>query len=327
MKPYVGRPGAIPSLLRNTTVQLEYEVDVAKELTREQTEQPIGARTLEIVSSEAAKAPGLKDAVLTTEDPEAVHNLRVSIRRIRSAIRALGPYLPPAVSGLDEPFHQLFEELGRVRDLDITCGVWKQLGIPEPAGAEVLDRLHATRAGAKLLLTVSLAREGPLDALVKAVKKKPLATPAGLKPSLAVAPDLVRQAYRSAHQAVQKLERDSPPEDIHRVRRRVKRLRYTVEFFAEAYGKPADKLIEHLRGLQDLLGEHQDSLLVARTLHEFPDLSEDARRYARQSILELETKTLRLRRKILKAADDFVGKAWDALKKRMEKEQKRASQV
>jgi len=321
VKQFVGRHPVL--VLRNTSAQSEYEVDVAMELTLEQTEQPIGARALEIVRAEAAKAPGLKTAVLATEDPEAVHNLRVSIRRIRSAIRALGPYLPSTVSGLDEPFHQLFEELGHVRDLDITCGVWKQLGIPDPVGTEVFDRLQASRAGAKLLLTVSLAKDGPLDAFVKAIRKKQGAAPAALKPSLLVAPDLVKKVYRLAHQAIRKLKKDSPPEDIHRVRRRVKRLRYTVEFFAEAYGKSADELIEHLRGLQDLLGEHQDSLLVARTLSELPGLSEEACRYTGQANLDLEAKTLRLRRKILKAAHDFVGNAWAALKKRMEKEQKR----
>ena len=291
----------------------------------QKSEQSIASAALDIVSAEAAKAPDLKAAVLATDEPEAVHNLRVSIRRIRSAIRALGPYLASAVSDLDEPFHKLFEELGQVRDFDITCGVWKQLGTPDPGGSEVLDHLQAARASAKLLLTVSLAKDGPLDALGQAVRKNPVVTPAALKPSLLVAPDLVKAAYDSAHQAVRKLKKDSPPEDIHRVRRRVKRLRYTVEFFAEAYGKPAEKLIEHLKGLQDLLGEHQDSLLVARILRELPDLSEGARRFTGQSILDLESKTLRLRRKILKVGDEFGGKTWIGLKKRMEKEQNRPS--
>ena len=49
--------------------------------------------------------------------------------------------------------------------------------------------------------------------------------------------------------------------ELHAVRIRAKRLRYTAEFFEPAYGKPAQRLVERVVALQDLLGNLQDGVV------------------------------------------------------------------
>jgi CHAD domain-containing protein len=52
------------------------------------------------------------------------------------------------------------------------------------------------------------------------------------------------------------------------VRKKGKRLRYTLEFVSEVYGKPVQKLVEPLKALQDDLGDHQDAAVTAGYLRE-----------------------------------------------------------
>jgi len=276
-------------------------------------ERSIGAAALSFVRGETAKTAALKAAVLATEDPEAVHDLRVTIRRIRTAIRVLGSFLRPEVTALDEPLHGLFLELGHVRDLDIALDAW---GDDESAAhLEVLERIVAIQATARLHLTVCLVKDSPLDALKLTLRKSPPS--AGSAPCLEAAPVVLREAYDATRSAAKRLSKASPAEDIHRLRRRIKRLRYAVEFFAADYGKPAEKLAKQLRKLQDLLGLNQDALLVARVLRELPDLGPDARALAEAAAVRFEARAVKLRGKILDAAEDFGGDTWDRLKRRM----------
>jgi CHAD domain-containing protein len=283
-------------------------------------EASIGVAALGIIKAESAKLPALKAAVLTSEEPENVHNLRVGIRRIRTGIRVLGTFLPPSITALDVQLHDLFEELGHVRDHDIAVAAWAAEEMPDTVRAEVLEQLKAARSSARLRLTVTLAKESCLDELVKTVRKKPAASLAAETASLASAPIVLKEAFQSAKSAVRRLNSDSPLEDIHRFRRRIKRLRYAVEFFANDYGKPAAAMAKDMKELQDLLGEHQDCLLVARILRELPELSPDAQRYVGDELSDLDQKANRLRRKLQKAAGEFGGKPWDRLKKRMRRE-------
>ena len=53
---------------------------------------------------------------------------------------------------------------------------------------------------------------------------------------------------------------------LHQARKAGKRARYAVELAAPVLGKKADKLIAGRKDLQDVLGEHQDSIVAAAFL-------------------------------------------------------------
>jgi CHAD domain-containing protein len=56
---------------------------------------------------------------------------------------------------------------------------------------------------------------------------------------------------------------------LHESRKAYKRARYAVEALAAAAGRPARRLANRLRTLQDILGEHQDSVVGAQLLRDF----------------------------------------------------------
>jgi len=81
----------------------------------------------------------------------------------------------------------------------------------------------------------------------------------------------VRKAYRR----VSKLVEAGPPADpahrdawYHEIRKAAKRLRYAGESVAPAFGEPAVVLAERAEALQEVLGEHQDSVVARSALRE-----------------------------------------------------------
>ncbi|MHB8637211.1 MAG: CHAD domain-containing protein [Fimbriimonadaceae bacterium] len=272
----------------------------------------IGDAALAVLRGEAAKMPQLSTAVFATGDAEAIHALRVAIRRVRSAIRIFGRFLPSAVSELDSPLHELFRELGRVRDFDTAIAAWDRRHVPSPCGAEVPASLKPARSTAMLTLTVSIAKENPLDRLAEAVDSKSPEGAGTLPATTSAVPRLLHRAYRAVRRSARDLSAKSSPEEVHRLRRRLKRLRYGVEFFASESDKAA-KFIDGLKELQDLLGAHQDSLVAARVLGEYAVVSAEAQPYVEAAIDSLNAGARKLRARITKAAAKFAG---DSLTKR-----------
>jgi CHAD domain-containing protein len=82
------------------------------------------------------------------------------------------------------------------------------------------------------------------------------------------APVLIRRAQKRVLKLGRTIGPGSPAADIHRLRILFKRLRYTCEFFREAFSDPAsgkDPLAEYIRAMvrfQDCLGEHQDAIVA-----------------------------------------------------------------
>ena len=65
------------------------------------------------------------------------------------------------------------------------------------------------------------------------------------------------------------IRRGSPPRKLHRLRIKLKRLRYQLEFLLDAYGKPARKTYKALCKLQTLLGKHQDAYVALAALQAY----------------------------------------------------------
>ena len=61
------------------------------------------------------------------------------------------------------------------------------------------------------------------------------------------------------------------------MRKKGKRLRYTLEFFSEVYGRPVQNLVKPLKALQDDLGDHQDAVVTAAFLRELGTTTGQAR--------------------------------------------------
>jgi CHAD domain-containing protein len=184
----------------------------------------------------------------------------------------------------------------------------------------VLAALQKARGNARLQMTVVLSKSRELESFRDALNNQPNATPL----ALAVAYDLISRTHHRVHLATTRLSSRSSIEDIHSLRRRIKRLRYSVEFFAPDLGKPAEEFIEHLKKLQNSLGDHQDNLSVTGKLRELRALSGPARESVDLVVKSIEARDQRLRERIVREAHKFGDKSWRNLRSKLHRAQRDA---
>jgi CHAD domain-containing protein len=56
---------------------------------------------------------------------------------------------------------------------------------------------------------------------------------------------------------------------LHEARKKAKRLRYSIESAVPLYGDRASRLVDRMAQLQDVLGQHQDSVVARALLREY----------------------------------------------------------
>jgi triphosphatase len=228
------------------------------------------------------------------EDPEELHDMRVPTRRMRAAMKIFQGALPERARWLREELRWVAHALGDVRDLDVQIErfqAWKREADEESSG--FLDRIltitHKRREEARknmLEILDSVRYERLLSSFAEMLRLGPAAElelaqtngdeRAG-EPITAAAPALISRRYRKWKKAARRLDETSSPEAFHDVRKKGKRLRYTLEFVSEVYGEPVQKLVKPLKGLQDDLGDHQDAVVAAGYLRELGTTTGEAR--------------------------------------------------
>jgi triphosphatase len=228
------------------------------------------------------------------EDPEELHDMRVPTRRMRAAMKVFQGALPERASWLREELRWVAHALGDVRDLDVQIGrfqAWKREAGEESSG--FLDRIltitHKRREEARknmLEILDSVRYERLLSSFAEMLRLGPvpeleLAQANGNdladEPVTAAAPALISRRYRKWRKAAKRLDETSSPEAFHDVRKKGKRLRYTLEFVSEVYGEPVQQLVKPLKALQDDLGDHQDAIVAAGYLRELGTTTTEAR--------------------------------------------------
>ena len=224
------------------------------------------------------------DGVLRDIDTEFLHDLRVAVRRTRSAIKLLGGVLP---ADLARQYAAEFKWLGDLttptRDLDVHLlgfgPMTAQLVAASPADLEPF-RAFLVRRRAREFRRLAAALRGPrfraiTDDWRKALLEIRDAGAAGRRrppTALALALDTTGRAYRRivAHGAA--ITAESPPESLHDLRKRAKELRYLLEFFASLHDPVAyRKVVGELKSLQDCLGDFQDSQVQREEIHALAD--------------------------------------------------------
>lgn len=85
------------------------------------------------------------------------------------------------------------------------------------------------------------------------------------------------KSRRRVLRAGRKIDADSAPEKLHRLRIRAKRLRYELEFFAAVFAE-LERAAKATKRLQDVLGEHQDACTACERLRDYLR-GDDSRRF------------------------------------------------
>jgi triphosphatase len=182
--------------------------------------------------------------VLRCEDPEYLHQLRVGLRRLRSALRAFRALLPKKeAERVARRTRRVMRKLGDARDWDVFVA-WLQ---SEEAPRALRHAARRQRDGAKASARIAISR----------LALEPLAAKRHSKPAKAFAAASLRRLERQARKQARRMDWGDAGER-HALRVRVKRLRYASEFFGRRHGG--------LERLQDVLGELNDVEVARRLL-------------------------------------------------------------
>lgn len=247
-------------------------------LTTEQGARAIFSECLAQVTANLA-------VVSASDDPEGPHQLRVGLRRLRSAALVFGPALGgDRLRHIVKEAKWLSNEAGRVRDLDVALadilGPMRAEMSNEP-GLESLEQELASHAQAARTSLRGLIN-GPrtwaflLD-LGEYTAARGWLDPADWDQTARLArplADTARKALDTRLARVMRRGRKIASLEIearHDLRKELKKLRYMVEFFATIYPpKTVRPFVKRLKKLQDVFGDLQD-VAMAEALFRAPD--------------------------------------------------------
>jgi CHAD domain-containing protein len=210
------------------------------------------------------------DGVLHDTDSEFLHDLRIAVRRTRSALKLLGDQLPGELTlRFASEFRWLGDLTTPVRDLDVQLEELPTraagLVAAEPADLEPF-RVYLTRRRTAERRTLNRGLRSDRFATVLGDWRKALLVPRANRRGPAspraadLAADRTRRAYNKVIRIGAAITEDSPAESLHTLRKRCKELRYVLEFFASLHNPQAQRaMVGDLKRLQDCLGEFQDS--------------------------------------------------------------------
>lgn len=241
------------------------------------------------------------DPAVREDTPDAVHQMRVAVRRLRSALTTFRPLFDREVT---EPIRAELQWLGTVlgpaRDLEVLRdrlgGLLAEDGVADRRLRGQVDRtLLARRRAARRRLLAEL--DGVryfrlLDALDALMAQPPLRERAG-RTAGGVLPPLVARSWKRLHRAADTALADDLPASqrathLHDARKKAKRARYAAEAVRPHFGKPAKRFGKGMKRLQTVLGHAQDSVVASAELAGLADSAQDSFPLGRAQVLEEE---------------------------------------
>ncbi|HEY3562643.1 MAG TPA: CYTH and CHAD domain-containing protein [Kribbella sp.] len=221
-----------------------------------------------------------RDPEVRRDVPDSIHKFRVATRRLRSALATYRPVIDRGVGDeLRAELKWLAGELGAARDAEVQREHFAAEVAEQPVelvmgrvAGRIDDHLRQVykdgRAGA--LAALESARYFRLlDALDELVAKPPV-TGDDRKASKQIGEMLdhdhrrMRKAVRRSQEAESVADQDH---QLHEVRKAAKRLRYAAESAVPVLGDDAAALAARAEEVQEILGEHQDSVVSRELLH------------------------------------------------------------
>ncbi len=217
------------------------------------------------------------DLGLRRELDAMVHATRVGTRRLRSTLRVFKDFFDTErAAALDTELRWYGGVLGGVRDVQVQRARMAAAlaGLPEelilgPVAATIDDHLLSEQLRHEKILGQAISSKRYFNMLQEIQRwhtDPPFTAAANRKPKT------LRKALESAIGRVDKqlkagLGPQGDDEQLHKARKSSKRARYAAELAQPELGKKdAKRVVGKYKGLQDNLGEHQDSIVAADLL-------------------------------------------------------------
>ncbi|WP_417671271.1 CHAD domain-containing protein [Roseibium sp.] len=219
--------------------------------------------------------------ILSSDDPEGPHQMRIGLRRLRSAFRLFKPALNAnTLAPLDDAARAIALRVGALRDLDalsediispLADQVPNELSI-EPLKAHLASlRAEERKNLAEYLITEEVNRfifdlaayteaRGWLEPEMFDQTERLAA------PILSLAGPALDKQWKKASRYGRHIEELTIPER-HEMRKALKKLRYGVEFFGALYPrKDVKPFLKQLKRLQDVFGYLNDVAMAEKLL-------------------------------------------------------------
>ena len=213
---------------------------------------------------------------------DVIHKVRVAVRRLRSTIRVFADVFDAEQAArLEEELVWWAGLLGKVRDMDILTRRQQAL-LAELPPELILGPVEST-----IQEELAVQRKQAMDDVLEALSSQRYRKFIGMAHHWRGDPPFTAAAEASADSidaAIKKARKkadkrltkavaargaDEASDDLfHGARKASKRHRYAVEAAVPVWGSKADKIISRRKDLQDLLGNHQDSIVSAAFLRD-----------------------------------------------------------
>jgi CHAD domain-containing protein len=205
----------------------------------------------------------LLEAAIT---PEALHDARVDLRRVRSNLRTFrGLFDPDWLRGALSQISWYQTLLGDVRDVDVAIGnlllleecVNDRVGCAALTSLLAIDRAAAMRA---LEAGRSSARHAAAITALEELAADPPMRRRAVTEARDSLPPMLERAWRNLRESARVGRRDPTELALHGVRLRAKELRFSSELAATVLGDEARALAKACARVQRRLGRHRDAV-------------------------------------------------------------------
>jgi CHAD domain-containing protein len=217
------------------------------------------------------------------ETPDPVHQMRVAVRRLRSALAIFRRGVPDSAFGmLDRDLKALAAKLGEARDWDVFLGgtgADVQLAFPDDKRIASLIAAGTRRRAAAYTALGAFVASDAFNTLSLRLALLPTVRPWDRTEDPDQAARLAAPCKDFAAAALHRLFKrllnagdgfaELPHSALHDVRKLAKRLRYGSEFFAPLFGaKAVKRFVKKLVDLQEALGAVNDGAVAAHLMAE-----------------------------------------------------------
>ena len=236
---------------------------------------------LDYVAEQADKLKAY-DPSVRRDEPDSVHQMRVTTRRLRSTLQSFGKILPTDdTKHLAGELRWLGHVLGDARDHEVLSErIEAELHqapvelVMGPVQARVREHFAPLAGQSRKAVLDTLDSEryfALLDELDQLLADPPLGPDAGQPAKKALARAVAR-TYKRTDKRMQHARQAHAGEPtnvaLHAARRAAKRARYAAEVATPVYGKQARQFGKQMKKIQSTLGTHQDAVIARNTLRE-----------------------------------------------------------
>jgi CHAD domain-containing protein len=216
------------------------------------------------------------DPLVRRQEPDAVHDMRVAARRLRSTLQSFRSSIasPAEDDDVATELKWLGAVLGEERDAEVQARRLERhirdtevevLIGPVPARIQAHTAKAAATSHAAVVAALNSDRYRALLDALDALIAGPQAGPDAGRSASTVLPRAVRRGYHRTRRRMRAAvgQPPGPARDtaLHAARKAAKRARYAAEAAAPVAGKPARQFAQQLKDVQSVLGDHQDTVV------------------------------------------------------------------